>query len=250
MEIIAIIVIIVPFILIGLVIYFKPQIKGKVGELKVAFSLSWLNKKDYIVFNDLYLIHNGYTTQIDHLIISIYGIFVIETKNYKGWIFGNEKSTYWTQTIYGDRYKLYNPILQNWKHVNFLKRLSPELESATYFPIVVFVGSAELIDVETTLPIVYKNYLIRLVKSQKEIQLTHQQLQHLNDFISKFVAYKKEIRKQHKKSFASIKQKENRTCPKCGSYLKEKEGKYGSFFGCSSYPKCNFTMKKNEIVCL
>ena len=154
--------------------HFKPQIKGKIGESKVALSLLWLNKKDYIIFNDLHLFHNGYTTQIDHLVLSIYGIFVIETKHYKGWIFGNEKSTYWTQTIYGTRNQLYNPILQNWKHVNFLKRLSPELKSATYFPIVVFTGSGELIDVETTLPVIYKNQLRQLIKSEKDVRLTHQ----------------------------------------------------------------------------
>lgn len=239
-----IIVVIIALLLLKILVsYLKPQIKGKIGESKVALSLSWLDKNDYIVFNDLHLSHNGYTTQIDHLVLSIYGVFVIETKNYKGWIFGNEKSNYWTQTIYGKRYKLYNPILQNWKHVNFLKRLSPELKSATYFPIVVFSGSGQLKSVESTLPVIYKNQLKRLIRSRKEVLLTHQELNELNIFITRFLSSKKEIKKQHKRSFRTKKNGENRTCPKCGNYLKVKEGKYGSFLGCSSYPKCNFTKK-------
>jgi hypothetical protein len=231
------------FLIKVLVRHLKPQLKGKIGESKVALSLLKLNKNDYIIFNDLHLSHNGYTTQIDHLVLSIHGVFVIETKNYKGWIFGNEKSTYWTQTIYGKRNKLYNPILQNWKHVNFLKRLSPELKSATYFPIVVFTGSGQLKDVETTLPVLYKNNLLRYIRSKKEVVLTHQELNHLNIYISRFLASKKEIKKQHKRSFRTKRYTENRTCPKCGNYLNVKEGKYGSFMGCSSYPKCNFTKK-------
>lgn len=231
------------FLLKALVSYYKPQIKGRVGESKVAFLLSRLNKHKYFVFNDLHLAHNGYTTQIDHLVLSIYGVFVIETKNYKGWIFGNEKSTYWTQTIYGTRNRMYNPILQNWKHVNFLKRLSPELKSATYFPIVVFTGSGELREIEATVPVIYKNSLRQLIKSQKEVIFTHQEVDSLNVFISKYIASKKEIKNQHKKSFLSKEYKENRTCPKCGGYIKEKEGKYGRFLGCSTYPNCNFTKK-------
>ena len=35
-------------------------------------------------------------------------------------------------------------------------------------------------------------------------------------------------------------------CPKCGSNLKIKLGKYGKFYGCSNYPKCTFTQKFND----
>ena len=68
-----------------------PKVKGILGEKSVALFLSKLDPKKYRVFHDLYIpTAKGKTTQIDHLIISRYGIFVIETKNYKGWIYGSE----------------------------------------------------------------------------------------------------------------------------------------------------------------
>ncbi|MFK8006321.1 MAG: nuclease-related domain-containing protein, partial [Saprospiraceae bacterium] len=93
--------------------YLKPKIKGIRGEYKVSRVLRKLDKTEYKIFHDLYLKSEDRYTQIDHLIISIYGVFVIETKNYKGWIHGNEKSEYWTQTIYKKKTKFRNPVKQN-----------------------------------------------------------------------------------------------------------------------------------------
>jgi len=62
--------------------------------------LKRLPGKDFKVFNDVLLSTRYGSTQIDHIVISIYGIFVIETKNYRGWIHGNEKSEYWTQSAH------------------------------------------------------------------------------------------------------------------------------------------------------
>lgn len=103
--------------LYGFSFYFKkriiPKIKGAVGEYKVSAKLKRLKKKDYIVLNDLLLKNGNSTSQIDHIVISKSGIFVIETKNYKGWIHGHQNSEYWTQTIYKHKRKLRNPIKQN-----------------------------------------------------------------------------------------------------------------------------------------
>ena len=69
----------------------SPNRIGKSGERRVARKLDWLSE-EYIVLNDIMLPTQYGTTQIDHVVISPYGIFVIETKNYKGWIFGHENS--------------------------------------------------------------------------------------------------------------------------------------------------------------
>ncbi|MDU2025000.1 MAG: nuclease-related domain-containing protein, partial [Finegoldia magna] len=64
-----------------------PRIKGYMGEAVVKIKLSSLDKEKYSVINNLVLENRGgntYSTQIDHLVISTYGIFSIETKNYKG----------------------------------------------------------------------------------------------------------------------------------------------------------------------
>ena len=112
--------------------YYLPKIIGSIGEYYVARILKRLSKKNYKIYNNIYIKKDGKTSQIDHLVLSIYGIFVIETKNYKGWIFGNEKSKYWTQTLYKKKYKVFNPVIQNWTHVNFLKGISPELKRLKY----------------------------------------------------------------------------------------------------------------------
>ena len=100
----------------------KATIKGNSGEKYVAKELSRLNQKEYIVLNDLLLVdEEGYTTQIDHVVVSIFGIFVVETKNYKGLIYGSDKQKNWTQNIYGNKSYFYNPIRQNYRHVKVIE---------------------------------------------------------------------------------------------------------------------------------
>jgi len=101
--------------------FLKPKIKGYLGELKVRLRLFFLNKKEYKIIHNLRIFHNGMMSQIDHVVISKYGVFVIETKNYSGWIFGGENSFEWTQVIYKNKFKLYNPLRQNLGHVKAIK---------------------------------------------------------------------------------------------------------------------------------
>lgn len=84
----------------------KPKIKGFMGEKTVSAILSMLDKEKYMLINDVMVEYNGKTSQIDHVVISNYGVFVIETKNYKGWIYGDEYSQYWTQVIFKRKEKL------------------------------------------------------------------------------------------------------------------------------------------------
>lgn len=65
--------------------------------------------EEYTVLNDVILPTQAGTTQINHIVVSPYGVFDIETKNYKGWIFGGVKSTQWTQNIYGRKSNFMNP---------------------------------------------------------------------------------------------------------------------------------------------
>ena len=86
---------------------FQPKIKGYLGEKGVATILLFLLSDKYKIINDILIKSNGRTIQIDHLVISVYGIFVIETKNYKGWITGSDNSEYWTKNIFGNKYRFY-----------------------------------------------------------------------------------------------------------------------------------------------
>ena len=109
-------------IFFALVIFIKlkmPMWKGKYSEKLVCDKISEL-PDEYFIFNDLLFDSNGRSTQIDHVVVSPYGVFVIETKGYKGWILGGENSEYWTQTIYKSKHQFYNPIKQNEGHVRCL----------------------------------------------------------------------------------------------------------------------------------
>jgi len=91
--------IILPIILV--LIFFKsPFGKGLLGEILVNFTINMrLDKQKYHLLKNITLPTDNGTTQIDHVVISQYGIFVIETKNMRGWIFGNEHQKTWTQKI-------------------------------------------------------------------------------------------------------------------------------------------------------
>ena len=114
------------------------------GEVLVRHSLEeYCKNKDAHVLNCVTLrLEDGSTTQIDHVLVSTKGIFVIETKHYKGWIFGNPKSKLWTQVIYKNKYKFRNPLFQNYKHVKEIQRIFGFLKPQLIHNVVVFSGES------------------------------------------------------------------------------------------------------------
>ncbi len=118
--------------------------KGWFGERMVCRGLDRLDPKIYRQFHDLYLPRpDGQgTTHLDHVVVSPFGIFVIETKNYKGWIFGSEKQPKWTQQIYRTKNRFQNPLHQNHLHVKALMTLLGLPENA-FHSLVFFIGGAE-----------------------------------------------------------------------------------------------------------
>lgn len=100
------------------------------------------NKKAYILNNITLRLNDGSTTQIDHILISTKGIFVIETKHYKGWILANAKSKLWTQCVYHYKNQFQNPIFQNYRHVKAIQNIFPFLKTQYIYNIVVFSGKA------------------------------------------------------------------------------------------------------------
>jgi hypothetical protein len=102
------------------------------------------------IFHDLYLKkYNGNFSQIDLVVATKAGILVFEVKDYSGWIFGAGHNTQWTQVLaYGKRkYRLYNPILQNAKHISDLRKQLRQFETVPFYSIVVFYGDCVLKDI-------------------------------------------------------------------------------------------------------
>lgn len=114
------------------------------GEARVRRLLTDYCKDKYAhLLNNITVdLGQGKTTQIDHILITSAGVFVIETKDYKGWIFANPKAKTWTQVIYRSTFKFQNPLLQNYKHLKAVESLLDFQERGSIHGLVVFTGDA------------------------------------------------------------------------------------------------------------
>lgn len=149
------------------------------GEIEVANILSReLDYKDYFIFNNLIIpSENNGSTQIDHIVASRFGIFVIESKDYSGWIFGDKNQQFWTQSLPGgnNKFQFQNPIHQNYAHIMALKILMPFIGD-NFYNIVVFSDKSEI----KTTPIENVTRLSQLIGSIKKYaqeKLTENDLQ-------------------------------------------------------------------------
>lgn len=232
----------------------SPKNIGKFGEKRVARKLDWLSK-EYITLNDILLPTSYGTTQIDHIVVSPYGIFVIETKNYKGWIFGHENSEEWKQSLLGkkrfwgwssEQHKLRNPIRQNAAHARAVKAILKEVGDYPIIPIVVFADSAEL-NITTPNHIVINWCNLRsAIKSYRTPCISPEDIQRIVSRISSANITTEGSRESHIRNVQTAQQNRdmaiaNGRCPKCGGSLVERRGRYGTFLGCSNYPRCRFT---------
>ena len=225
----------------------RAKIKGIIGEKKLSSLLMFLDKEVYHIYNDLYIETSRGTSQIDHVVVSKFGIFVIETKTYQGWIYGGENSDYWTQNIYGNKYQLRNPIHQNYGHIKAIKNILHEYPGLPYISIVAFSRQASL-GVSSNTPVIYWNQILPVIYQFENRVLTERQVEMLASLLTASNLDSKDSRKEHVKSVRSNIQKRNDTinsgkCPRCGGTLVKRQGKYGSFYGCSNYPKCKYTLK-------
>ena len=114
------------------------------GEALVSRAIeSNFNTPDYHLLNHITLTLEDGTTQIDHILVSRFGVFVIETKNFSGWIFANAKQATWTQVLFGKKFKFQNPIFQNHRHIEAIKKSLDFLPPSTVKSLVVFTGEAK-----------------------------------------------------------------------------------------------------------
>ncbi|MCC7202480.1 MAG: NERD domain-containing protein [Nitrospirae bacterium] len=231
-------------IVIVITILKSPWGKGYLGELTVrVLSRFMLDKGTYHRVDNVTLTTPDGTTQIDHLFVSRFGIFVLETKNMQGWIFGGEDQAHWTQKIYKKSVTFQNPLRQNFKHVK-------ALEAALNIPIdslrsvVTFVGGSTF---KTDMPpnVTHGTGFITYIKSFREQVFTENQVGDLLHRIESvrlaptFATHRKHVENLKKRSNPNA----DRPCPKCGSPLVQRMVKSGEragqqFWGCSTYPKC------------
>jgi hypothetical protein len=122
---------------------------------------------DYHLMNHVTIQLDDGTTQVDHILISRFGVFVIETKDYRGWIFANGTEKNWTQVLFHLRFKFQNPIFQNKRHVRAVERLLDFLPPGAIRSVVVFTGEAEF-KTETPQGVITISRLVEYLKHQTE----------------------------------------------------------------------------------
>lgn len=225
---------------------------GRAGERKVNNrAVRKLDSEKYELFSNVTIpTKSGGTTQIDHVILSEYGIFVIETKNYSGWIFGSPNNREWTQVLYREKHRLRNPIKQNDWHIRALADLLG-LPRSKFHNVVCFAGDAEF---KTDMPdcVQFDTTYVKYVLSFQNVLLPKQKLSQLSHILEsgRFPESRETDRmhvlnvqtKVHQKRGSSL------SCPSCGSSLVIRTARKGpnagnQFRGCSSFPSCRYTAK-------
>ncbi|MBU2923469.1 NERD domain-containing protein [Colwellia sp. 1_MG-2023] len=228
--------------------------KGLLGEWQVNLLIKlFLDKNMYHLIKNVTLptfinnIEQG-TTQIDHIIVSQYGIFVVETKNMKGWIFGGENQKQWTQQIYRHKSKFQNRLHQNYKHVKTLEScLFTDNNSGNtpIFSVIIFIGDSTF---KSKMPdnVRFARGGIRYIKSKTDIVFNTEETQSIIEQIeSGRLEYSFKTNRQHVKHVKEIIQAKthSKLCSKCGAEMvlrKATKGKHSGneFWGCSMFPKC------------
>lgn len=222
---------------------FYKKIIGMAGEHWVKKELKKLSS-EYLILNDImFKTNDGHTHQIDHIVVSKYGIFVIETKQYNGYIKGNDYDKKWE--IYSGKKKFYinNPVHQNYGHVQSLKDILSINDNS--FISIVCISSRAKTNIKSDVVILLP-YLIDKILSYKEERIPnyveiYNTLCNLN--IKDFRERRKHVKDAKKTKIQKEKLSLNK-CPKCGGDLVVRNGKYGTFIGCSNYPKCKFTKRQ------
>ena len=188
----------------GVIKIFKPRIKGFIGEKKVAFLLVTLDRKKYRTINDLIIRIEGKSTQIDHVVVSNYGIFVIETKNYKGWIVGRESDRYWKQVIYKEKNSFLNPIIQNEYHMKFLRSALTLFSDIPYYPIVPFASEAD-IKVKAEKDVISEEMLLRTIRNYQTEAISDDLKNEIFNYLKTIKMMNKNYSKEHIKSIKNWK---------------------------------------------
>lgn len=237
-----------------------PILIGRQGEMEVHNILMQL-PDEYYLLEDIILKTPRGTTQIDHIVVSKHAIFAIETKNYRGQIYGNDEQINWKQVIVSDvtypkkpwktytyvtKNLFYNPIKQAIGHTYAIKEYTKEWPYLKIIPIVVFIDNADISKISTTHHVIYDADLLTTITAYKAIYATDNDVVTIFKRLTEHNLQATIKPKAHIKSVQAARLETNRKiqsgiCPHCGGTLTQRTGRYGTFYGCSNYPKCKFT---------
>lgn len=232
------------FLLISLVK--SAWFKGIFGEFMVNLLARFrLDNDVYHLIKNVTLATEDGSTQIDHIFVSVYGVFVVETKNMRGWIFGNAGQKLWTQQIYKQKFKFQNPLHQNYKHTKILQQFIG-LEDEQIFSVIVFVGDSQF---KNDLPdnVTYtKGYIDYILSKDTPVLSAETCRQVINKIKSQRLQPRLTTQRNHVKHVKDIiaaKRNSEMNCPACGNPMRQRQTRRGKhhgkpFWGCSQFPRC------------
>ena len=227
-----------------------PDEKGPLGEYLITYVLdNTLATTGYPTYTNLIVPNAGssaQTAEIDVLLLTAKGIFVFESKNYAGWIFGSANQRQWTASISKtEKNRFYSPILQNRTHIRALADYLG-LETSAFRSYIVFSARCVLKQV----PDDTAEYCIcqrpglraRLKRDLRErlAIFDNDTLRSIKGRLDLLAAASSEdAREEHVEQVQAA----LRTCPLCGKPLvgRHRKSDGGTFVGCSGYPKCRYT---------
>jgi len=242
----------------------SPAEKGRAGEEKIYEILEQLAGRKAFLPNCYLPKQTGGTTEIDLVMLHESGVYVIESKNYGGWIFGNETQQYWTQSLRGEqgtakKNRFYNPLWQNEAHVRELRNLLQE-NAIPFYSYVVFGERCELKDITLTSgkhTVTTSGSLLREVAENARKagkRLSNEKMEAIYQKLLPFTCTTTEQKIEHakevyRKQMPVVESDGTLLCPLCGGNLVPRVAKRGAsagkkFLGCSNYPKCRFTYDK------
>ena len=232
---------------------FKASVKGIWGEKLVqAGAALTLPSLEYRKYHNVTLPTPRGTTQIDHVFVSAFGVFVVETKNMAGWIYGSEQDREWTQVFPGgQKFKFQNPLRQNYGHVQALE----DALAGTGTPrgvvrsVVIFVGKAKL---KRELP---ENVTVgfggaRYIRSFRNRTLSEAQVALICELVeSRRIKPSWKTDRQHIRDLERESSSATRQCPRCGQEMVLRTARRGQsagkqLWGCKGFPACRMVQDK------
>lgn len=171
--------------------------KGRAGERIVHGELLKLGES-YTIFHDIMLpslLTTSRTTQIDHIAISKHGIFVIETKNYRGIIEGGEMQRNWIQRFRKSQRTFFNPLRQNDIHIEAVKRILPDLAFPTIYSIITFSNNSSIRELSIKSPNTTVTYFRHLKKNILSVQTETLSSDDIHDIVEVIRTTNEEVRK-------------------------------------------------------
>ena len=168
--------------LIVIMIFRRRKIELNQGEIEVNEVLEKI--KGYKLLSNVMIKRESGTSQIDHILIGKKGVFVIETKDYNGKIYGDQYSKYWMQKLNGRKNTFYNPIRQNYGHIKALEEMLDRKD--IFISLIVFTNKSNIKKIKAEVPVIQVKKLKRFIKKYKsDIYLSKDEISEIYNSINK-----------------------------------------------------------------